>query len=211
MKNIAGQDAEAIQAVGGIVIDMDASGAEGTTAGTIFKGLAMGISDNQSPEGSTWTIPLVGLEKKMEDIALINVPFFDGRTGAVTLDFLTRYAGLVSDSVGTVQESCDRRRRCRCGRLDFSQHGRRHLGGHRGRHGLIRWGCPRLRLGAYPCEEVPPANTRSPIPGLAYQYLYSPGVLLRSGTGTRVSAHVCAGGWGGRWKLGRYNEGASKY
>jgi hypothetical protein len=54
----------------------------------------MGIAENLTPEGATWNILLVGLEKKMDDIALINVPFFDGRKVSDAVDFLCRYAGI---------------------------------------------------------------------------------------------------------------------
>ena len=89
---IAGQDAVADQDIGAITISV--SGGEGTVGGSIFEGLAMGISESNTSDGSTWEIPLVGLETKMEDIALINVPFFDGETVTEAVDFLTRYAGI---------------------------------------------------------------------------------------------------------------------
>jgi hypothetical protein len=89
---IAGQHAEVIQSIGAITID--ATGANGTVPGRIFTGLGMGTADNRSTDGATWNIPLVGLEKKLDDIMLINVPFFDGETLSVVLDFLSRYAGL---------------------------------------------------------------------------------------------------------------------
>ena len=51
-----------------VVIDMD--GPTGTVAGRIFSGIGMGIGEVESSDGGTWTIPLVGLTKKMEDIVL---------------------------------------------------------------------------------------------------------------------------------------------
>jgi hypothetical protein len=88
----AGQAAVANQSIGAITIF--ASGAEGTVDGTIFRGLAMGVSESKSSDGASWTIPLIGLEKKLEDIALINVPFFDGEPLGVALAFLSDYAGI---------------------------------------------------------------------------------------------------------------------
>ena len=93
---IAGQDAAALQSIGAITID--ATGGYGTQDGSLFQGLALGVATTESADGATWTVPLVGLEKKMEDIALINVPFFDGEALSVALDFLTRYAGIISDT-----------------------------------------------------------------------------------------------------------------
>lgn len=92
---VAGQHAVADQSIGAIVIT--AQGGNGTQNGIIFKGLGMGIADNRTSGGALWTVPLIGLEKKMEDIALINVPFFDGDTLSVVGDFLCKYAGLIPD------------------------------------------------------------------------------------------------------------------
>ena len=92
---VAGQTAEAIQSIGAVTVS--ASGGEGTVDGSIFQGLAMGIAENLTSEGASWTVPMIGLEKKMEDIALINVPFFDGRPMSTAVDFLCRYAGINYD------------------------------------------------------------------------------------------------------------------
>ena len=92
---IAGQDGTVVQSIGGITLN--ATGGEGTVAGNIFQGLAMGIGEGASADGANWEIPLVGLEKKLDDIVLVNVPFFDGRTLSSTVDFLARYAGILHD------------------------------------------------------------------------------------------------------------------
>jgi hypothetical protein len=89
---LAGQAAEAIQDIGAVVIDMD--GPTGTVAGRIFSGIGMGIGETESSDGGTWTIPLVGLAKKMEDIVLINAPFFDGFKVGDVLEFLCNYTGI---------------------------------------------------------------------------------------------------------------------
>jgi len=92
---VAGQDAIAAQSIGALTISL--TGGFGTVAGSIFQGIAMGISDQSSSDGATWEIPLVGLEKKFDDIALINVPFFDGEALSVAVRFLTKYAGINVD------------------------------------------------------------------------------------------------------------------
>ena len=102
---VAGQDADAIQSIGAVTISM--TGGFGTVAGSIFQGLAMGISNNITADGAGWEISLVGLEKKMEDIALINVPFFDGETATTAIRFLTRYAGLNVDFSGAPGAASD--------------------------------------------------------------------------------------------------------
>lgn len=88
----AGQSYEAPQSVGAFTIN--ASGGFETVSGNIFMGLAMGVSENKSSSGAEWSIPLVGLEKKLDDMALINVPYFDGETFSTVVSFLCRYAGI---------------------------------------------------------------------------------------------------------------------
>ena len=90
---VAGQGAVAVQDIGAFTVDV--SGGYGTQDGRIFDGFAMGVSDARSSAGATWSIPLIGLEKKLDDIALINAPFMDGETLATALSFLTKYAGIV--------------------------------------------------------------------------------------------------------------------
>lgn len=92
---IAGQGVIADQSIGAITIS--ATGAADTIAGSIFQGLGIGIADNRTSDGAVWTIPLVGLEKKMDDIALVNAPFLDGETMQVACDWLCKYAGLIPD------------------------------------------------------------------------------------------------------------------
>jgi len=92
---VAGQQATAVQSIGAITLS--ATGGYGTQAGSIFKGLGFGVADAQSADGATWTVRLEGLEKKLDDIALINVPFFDGFKSGVVMTFLAKYAGLIDD------------------------------------------------------------------------------------------------------------------
>lgn len=102
---VAGQEAVAVQDIGAVTVSM--TGGNGTVAGSIFQGLGMGISDNLTADGAVWEVPLMGLEKKMEDIALINVPFFDGETATTAIDFLTKYAGINVNYAGAPNAAVD--------------------------------------------------------------------------------------------------------
>jgi len=88
----AGQEAIANQSIGAVVLN--ASGGQDTISGDIFYGIGMGVSSNDQEFDATWTVPLVGLEKKMDDIALINPPFVDGWSLVDAVDYLCRYSGL---------------------------------------------------------------------------------------------------------------------
>jgi len=92
---VAGQEAEAVQSIGAIVLD--ATGGDNTVPGYIFYGLAMGTSTSDQVGDATWTIPLIGLEKKLDDIALINPPYMDGETLSYAIDYLSKYAGIEAD------------------------------------------------------------------------------------------------------------------
>jgi len=94
---VAGQLAEAIQSIGAITIN--ASGGYGTDSDTpFFYGFGMGIQDTRSTgDGGTWTIPLIGLEKKLDDIAMLFTPIMDGELFVVAGNFLCKYAGLDPD------------------------------------------------------------------------------------------------------------------
>ena len=93
--SVAGQDAVANQCIGAFVLE--AIGGKDTVAGKIFEGLAMGVASAEESGDATWTIPLIGLEKKLDDIGLINPPFVDGWSLSSTVDFLCRYAGINYD------------------------------------------------------------------------------------------------------------------
>jgi len=90
-----GQTSDFEQAIGGITVDVDKSPSPYTPeTQRLFTGLGMGFGDTASSDGADATVPLVGLTKKMEDIVLINVPFFDGYKLEDVVDFLCRYAGI---------------------------------------------------------------------------------------------------------------------
>ena len=92
---VAGQEAEADQSVGAVVLEVH--GGLNTTPGVVFKGLGLGVSNSSTPGDATWTIPLIGLERKLDDISLINPPYMDGESLGVALLYLFGYAGIVCD------------------------------------------------------------------------------------------------------------------
>jgi hypothetical protein len=93
----AGQDASVVQSIGAITFEMTGV-PDGCVGGTFFKGLGMGVTDSKTAQGATWSVPLAGLEKKMEDIALINVPFMDGEPLGYVITFLSNYAGIIPNT-----------------------------------------------------------------------------------------------------------------
>ena len=103
---IAGQDAEIVQDIGALVLRVT-NGPTGTVGGTIFSGIAMGAGEEDSADGGTWNIPLVGLERKLEDIVLVSAPFFDGETAEEVTKFLTRYGGVRRNMAGAPNRFTD--------------------------------------------------------------------------------------------------------
>jgi hypothetical protein len=94
---LSGQTAVPTQDIGALVIEVTNAPTDGTgnaLTGVIFSGLAMGINDAQTVDGGEFNIPLVSLHKKMEDMILINAPFFDGYKMGETTQYLTTYAGI---------------------------------------------------------------------------------------------------------------------
>jgi len=93
---LAGQDARIVQSIGAITIDIG-NGPSGTEDGRIFSGIAQGISETEGSDGGTWTINIVGIEKKLDDIILVNAPYFDGTTVDYTTEYLCNYGGVDRD------------------------------------------------------------------------------------------------------------------
>jgi hypothetical protein len=93
---IAGWDAKPNQLIGAITIDVSGGPYSGR-GGRIFSGLAFGVGDSGSPDSNTWTIQCYGLEKKLQEVALILPPFFDGMTVDACTSFLCRYGGVNRD------------------------------------------------------------------------------------------------------------------
>lgn len=89
----AGQYAKANQLIGSITVDV----LEMNDAGRIFTGIVEGIAETNDSGGAEFNLTLNGLNRKLEDIILINVPFFDGYTLQDVCDFLCDYGGLDAD------------------------------------------------------------------------------------------------------------------
>ena len=94
---IAGQFTIADQSIGAITLDVTTGANDTPDIGSIFQGLGMGIADSRNSGGATWTVPLIGLEKKLEDITLIMAPFVDGGTLQDIADYLCDFAGVIPD------------------------------------------------------------------------------------------------------------------
>jgi len=81
------------QSIGALTISMT-DAPKSSKLGRIFTGYGFGISDSQGSDGAEWTVELRGLETKLQDIVLINVPFFDGETVGYVIQFLCGYGGI---------------------------------------------------------------------------------------------------------------------
>lgn len=68
-----------------------------TTCGPLLRGFAYGSSVNDSPESNDLIIQLFGLEKKLQEIRLINSPYFDGRYISEALRYLADYGNFQVD------------------------------------------------------------------------------------------------------------------
>jgi hypothetical protein len=74
------------QSVGGISIAAD--------GGTIFKGFAMEIAKSSQENNYDVTINLAGVQKKLQDMKLINCPFFDGDKLSDINNYFMAYSGV---------------------------------------------------------------------------------------------------------------------
>lgn len=91
---MVGQNVLPPQSVGGIQITIDGGGEILHGGNPVFSGLYMGISDSDNNSSDEWTIPLVGMEQKLEDIKLVNIPFWDGDDVYKVTDYLASYGGI---------------------------------------------------------------------------------------------------------------------
>ena len=90
------------QSIGGIILEMhggntnqrEGSGETVMVPGKVFSGIAMEITDNVAEGGDSLSINLYGLEKKLEEIKLINAPFWDGDKISVAAAWLGEYGGV---------------------------------------------------------------------------------------------------------------------
>ena len=88
------QSVEPDQKIGGLKIDVNGGNENVIRGGRVFSGIAMEISDNLSEGSDTLTISLFGLEKKLDDIKLVNAPFWDGDEIGDVADWLGAYGGI---------------------------------------------------------------------------------------------------------------------
>lgn len=116
---LAGQDAKILQGIGGDSgatvnsvgsITIYAEGGNGTVDGVIFSGLAMGVSETDGPDGGKWTINLVGLEKKLDDIVLFDAPYLDNYRVDAALDYIVDKVGITKDMTDCSLTSSDKLR-----------------------------------------------------------------------------------------------------
>ncbi len=102
------QTEEVTQSIGGIKIETLGGNPNVITAGHVFSGIAMEIGNNISANSDTLSVSLYGLEKKLRDIRLINVPFWDGDKLSKVLDFMSNYAGFKIKTVGSENDRLPR-------------------------------------------------------------------------------------------------------
>jgi hypothetical protein len=62
--------------------------------GVLLKGIAYGQGISDSYSENTLSIPIYGLQRKLEEIKIINAPFFDGKTLLSTLEYLALYGNV---------------------------------------------------------------------------------------------------------------------
>lgn len=62
--------------------------------GLLLKGIAYGQGASDSYSANEMNVPLFGLQKKLEEIKILNAPFFDGRTVLYTLKYLASYGSV---------------------------------------------------------------------------------------------------------------------
>jgi len=65
--------------------------------GTFFKGFGYGFGYDQSSDSHTLKIPIFGIDKKLNEMKLLNSPFFDGETVKKTVDFMCGYGNVEPD------------------------------------------------------------------------------------------------------------------
>jgi hypothetical protein len=65
--------------------------------GDLIKGFGYGYGISQDSNSATINVPLYGINKKLEEMKLINSPYFDGRTVKYTMDFLCAWGNVLPD------------------------------------------------------------------------------------------------------------------
>ena len=86
------------QKIGGISLDVSGgiyTGEDYTyTPGRIFTGLATKMSFASSFNSDTITVTLQGIQRKLQDLKIVNAPYFDGDTVETVLSYFKCYAGI---------------------------------------------------------------------------------------------------------------------
>lgn len=62
--------------------------------GLLLKGIAYGQGINDSYSANEMSVPLFGLQRKLEEIKIINAPFFDGQNLRYVLEYLASYGNV---------------------------------------------------------------------------------------------------------------------
>ena len=97
------QDVDVLQDVGKITVSC--TGAYNTNNKTdrdndlslLFAGYTWEAGDSKTPSGSDVRLSLIGIEKRLSDVYLVNPPIFDGYRFSEVVDFLCRTAGVAYD------------------------------------------------------------------------------------------------------------------
>lgn len=96
----ASLDEKMVQNIGKISIsangcyNTNASQSGDSSSSDIFYGYTWTASENKSKDGADVTINLVGPEKRLEDIQLVNPPIFDGYKFVDVADYICKFAGV---------------------------------------------------------------------------------------------------------------------
>lgn len=73
--------------------------------GILLRGIGYGQGISDSVDANEITMPLFGLQKKLEDIKLVNAPFFDGRTLLSTLKYLADYGNITMNLENAIPDA----------------------------------------------------------------------------------------------------------
>jgi len=105
------QDAEVPQMVGKISVSVkgcyntNGNSETDTSTSLLFKGYTWSANDNRNNSGSDVTVDLIGVQKRLEDITLINPPIFDGYKFTEVVTYLCNYAGVAFDLSNADQDT----------------------------------------------------------------------------------------------------------
>lgn len=86
------------QKIGGIQLSV--SGGTNYSRGVIFTGLATKMSFASSFNSDTITVTLQGIQRKLQDLKIVNAPYFDGDKVETVLNYFKCYAGIKIETNG---------------------------------------------------------------------------------------------------------------